>query len=170
MATFILPHACMELGLTHLRANELDQANVWFEKAKRDYSGYLLEMMVHFRVHCGQRALKHIQRKQAQQLKQSLQEAVAKEEETIDKTCNVQRDSVVSTDESSATSSCNVSVDESSSDSLLSEGLCSTSIESDTAGPPTSAKRPLTTSIVLQRSTDVKPSFLEQIEPVSTQL
>jgi hypothetical protein len=146
MATFILPHACMELGLTHLRTGELEEANVWFEKAKRDYSGYLLEMMVHFRVHCGQRVLKQLQRKRAQQKP-------------------IEAGNGSATVASSLSSSCNVSVD-GSSDASSTEALCSTPIETSSA--PQQGKRPLATTS-LQRS-DAKPTFSEQIEPVSTQL
>lgn len=56
----------MEIGLTYIRLNEFELANYWFEKAKKDYSGYLLETLLHFRVHCGQRLIKKAKKKQAE--------------------------------------------------------------------------------------------------------
>ena len=56
----------MEIGLTYIRLNEFDLSNHWFEKAKKDYSGYLLETLLHFRVHCGQRLIKKAKKKQAE--------------------------------------------------------------------------------------------------------
>lgn len=54
----------MEMGLTYIKLNEFELANYWFEKAKKDYSGYLLETLLHFRVHCGQRLIKKAKKKQ----------------------------------------------------------------------------------------------------------
>ena len=56
----------MEMGLTYIRLNEFELSNYWFEKAKKDYSGYLLETLLHFRVHCGQRLIKKAKKKQAE--------------------------------------------------------------------------------------------------------
>ena len=52
------PHSAMELGLTHLSLDELSDARLWLDRARRDYSGYLLETIVHFRVHCAMRSIK----------------------------------------------------------------------------------------------------------------
>lgn len=51
LSTFIPPHTAMETGLTYIKLNEFELANYWFEKAKSDYKGYLLETLLHFRVH-----------------------------------------------------------------------------------------------------------------------
>ena len=48
----------MELGLTHLSLNEMSEARLWLDRARRDYTGYLLETIVHFRVHCAMRIIK----------------------------------------------------------------------------------------------------------------
>lgn len=56
----------MEMGLTYIKLNEFELANYWFEKAKKDYNGYLLETLLHFRVHCGQRLIKKAKKKQAE--------------------------------------------------------------------------------------------------------
>lgn len=66
LSTWIPPHCSMEIGLTYIRLNEFELANHWFEKAKKDYSGYLLETLLHFRVHCGQRLIKKAKKKQAE--------------------------------------------------------------------------------------------------------
>lgn len=65
MDTYLVPHAAMELGLTHLSMDNFAESKYWLEKAKRDYSGYLLETIVHFRVHC---AMRIIRSKQAELL------------------------------------------------------------------------------------------------------
>ncbi|CAG2175151.1 unnamed protein product [Oppiella nova] len=56
--TFLAPHSAMELGLTYLSVNELSEARVWLDRARHDYTGYLLETIVHFRVHCAMRVIK----------------------------------------------------------------------------------------------------------------
>lgn len=66
LSTWIPPHTSMEMGLTYIRLNEFELSNYWFEKAKKDYSGYLLETLLHFRVHCGQRLIKKAKKKQAE--------------------------------------------------------------------------------------------------------
>ena len=48
----------MELGLTHLSLDELSEARLWLDRARTDYTGYLLETIVHFRVHCAMRTIK----------------------------------------------------------------------------------------------------------------
>lgn len=58
--TYLAPHASFELGMTHVKMSKIDTACEWLEKAKRDYSGYLLETMVHFKVHCATRNIKVI--------------------------------------------------------------------------------------------------------------
>lgn len=48
----------MELGLTFVRLGQFRTAHEWLEKARKSYTGYLLETMVHFRVHCAMRNIK----------------------------------------------------------------------------------------------------------------
>lgn len=57
----------MELGLTHLSVDELSEARLWLDRARRDYTGYLLETIVHFRVHCAMRTIKAKQQISASQ-------------------------------------------------------------------------------------------------------
>lgn len=48
----------MELGLTYVRSGDHESARSWLEKVRREYSGYLLETVVHFRIHCAMRTMK----------------------------------------------------------------------------------------------------------------
>lgn len=52
----------MELGLTHIRKEEYMVAKSWLERARKEYTGYLLETLVHFRVHCALRTIKSKER------------------------------------------------------------------------------------------------------------
>ncbi|XP_074593365.1 tetratricopeptide repeat protein 39B-like isoform X2 [Brevipalpus obovatus] len=56
--TYLPPHAAMELGLTFVRLGQFRTAHEWLEKSRKNYTGYLLETMVHFRVHCALRNIK----------------------------------------------------------------------------------------------------------------
>ncbi|RWS25081.1 tetratricopeptide repeat protein 39B-like protein [Leptotrombidium deliense] len=56
--TFLAPHAALEIGLSQLKRGQYSSSKQWFEKARRDYSGYLLETLVHFRIHCALRLIK----------------------------------------------------------------------------------------------------------------
>ena len=49
--TYVAPHAAMELGLTFLDMGNLDEAKTWLEKARDDYTGFLVETSVHLRIH-----------------------------------------------------------------------------------------------------------------------
>lgn len=51
------PHACLEQGLTLWKAGLLDDAKLMIEKARENYSDYLIEAMVQLRSH---NALKRI--------------------------------------------------------------------------------------------------------------
>jgi hypothetical protein len=55
---FLAPHCCMELGLTLMRRGEDTLAREWLEKSRKQYTGYLLETLVHFRVHCALRSIR----------------------------------------------------------------------------------------------------------------
>lgn len=171
MATFIAPHSCMELGLTCLRTNELEEANAWFEKAKRDYSGYLIEMIVHFRVHCGQRVLKNAQRKLlAEQSVEELQTnaidsgnvSTAGETNSSSQSEDGQNSIHSTEDDHSNDESIDCKQEHSSADKSMNNE--STPVITSS----TNKSRPLTTG--MQR-TDAKPvAFLEEIEQASNQL
>ena len=49
--TYVTPHAAMELGLTFLDIGNLTDAKTWLEKARDEYTGFLVETQVHFRIH-----------------------------------------------------------------------------------------------------------------------
>ena len=55
---YLAPHSCMELGLTFAGQGDFTQAKQWLERARKDYTGYLYETIVHFRVHCALRSIK----------------------------------------------------------------------------------------------------------------
>ncbi|RWS19005.1 tetratricopeptide repeat protein 39B-like protein [Leptotrombidium deliense] len=55
--SYIPPHASVELGLTYWKLDNLTEAKKWLERAMNDYSGYLIEALVHLRAHS---ALKRI--------------------------------------------------------------------------------------------------------------
>lgn len=57
-SSFLPPHAALELGLILMNTGALQDAKQWLERARRDYTGYLLETIVHFRVHCAMRNLR----------------------------------------------------------------------------------------------------------------
>lgn len=54
----------MELGLTYMRSGDYTLARQWLEKVRRDYTGYLLETVVHFRIHCALRSIKTKEKEQ----------------------------------------------------------------------------------------------------------
>lgn len=41
-----------------MRKEEYSMAKIWLERARKEYTGYLLETLVHFRVHCALRTIK----------------------------------------------------------------------------------------------------------------
>ncbi|RWS06788.1 tetratricopeptide repeat protein 39B-like protein [Dinothrombium tinctorium] len=45
--SYIPPHASLELGFTHMKLKNFVEAKRWFERATNDYSGYLIEALVH---------------------------------------------------------------------------------------------------------------------------
>lgn len=49
--TYIPPHAALELGLTYLTVEKLEDAKKWLERARDHYTGFLIESMVHLRIH-----------------------------------------------------------------------------------------------------------------------
>ena len=61
----------MELGLTCAMDGDYQVARQWLEKARKDYTGYLYETIVHFRVHCALRGIKTKEKRLQQQANQS---------------------------------------------------------------------------------------------------
>ncbi|KAI1291920.1 Tetratricopeptide repeat protein 39B [Halotydeus destructor] len=49
--TYIAPHAALELGITYVEWDKIAESKVWLEKAKNDYKGFLVEVLVHLRTH-----------------------------------------------------------------------------------------------------------------------
>jgi len=56
--TFLVPHTAMELAVLKLTLGELDQSKQWIKLARNNYTGYLLETMVHFRLHAASRVIR----------------------------------------------------------------------------------------------------------------
>lgn len=59
--TYIPPHAAFELGLTYMKVDKLDDAKLWLEKARDNYQGFLIESMVHLRVHGALQTIKKME-------------------------------------------------------------------------------------------------------------
>jgi len=49
--TYIPPHAALELGISYLAVGRYEDANTWLEKARDHYKGFLVESLVHLRIH-----------------------------------------------------------------------------------------------------------------------
>jgi len=50
--------ASLEIGLTKIGLNCESEAKYWLKRAKKEYSGYLLETIIHFRVHTALQSIK----------------------------------------------------------------------------------------------------------------
>lgn len=48
---YVPPHAAFELGMTHLDLGNYNEAKIWLDKARDDYSGFIIESSVHLRIH-----------------------------------------------------------------------------------------------------------------------
>jgi tetratricopeptide (TPR) repeat protein len=59
--TYISPHAAFELGLSYAKAEKFDDAKTWLERARTDYTGFLIESMVHLRVHGALHTIKKLE-------------------------------------------------------------------------------------------------------------
>lgn len=46
------------MGITYFKIGEHEKAKLWLEKARNNYSGFLIESMLHIRVHGALRELK----------------------------------------------------------------------------------------------------------------
>ena len=56
--THLLPQCAFELGLIHRSMGQNVEAKKWLKKSRDDYSGYLTETMIHYRVQCALVSLK----------------------------------------------------------------------------------------------------------------
>ena len=64
------PHAALELGLSYVKTGQMDKAKSWLEKARTDYSGFLIESLVHLRVHGALQAIRLAENKIQSPLKE----------------------------------------------------------------------------------------------------
>lgn len=60
--TYIPPHAAFELGLTLMNVNQYVEAKEWLERARDHYTGFLVESLVHLRIHGAMSKLKELSR------------------------------------------------------------------------------------------------------------
>ncbi|RWR99154.1 tetratricopeptide repeat protein 39B-like protein, partial [Dinothrombium tinctorium] len=63
--SYVPAHAAVEMALTYLRIRNTIEARFWLEKAKHDYDKYLIEAVVHLRVHSATKLLKKIEANEA---------------------------------------------------------------------------------------------------------
>ena len=59
--TFIPPHAAFELGLAYLESGDTSAAMRWLHKARDEYHGFLVEAIVHVRIHSALKKLKRLE-------------------------------------------------------------------------------------------------------------
>jgi tetratricopeptide (TPR) repeat protein len=50
-STYIVPHAALELGICYADRGNITEAKAWLRRAQDDYSGYLMESLLHLRIH-----------------------------------------------------------------------------------------------------------------------
>lgn len=55
--TWIVPHNLMELAIVKVELKQYDEAKKWIKLAKSNYTGYLHETIVHFRLHAASRVV-----------------------------------------------------------------------------------------------------------------
>lgn len=70
--TFLVPHTAMELALLKLTKGNFEESKRWIKLARNNYTGYLLETMVHFRLHAASRIIR-IEEQQDSLLNQSFE-------------------------------------------------------------------------------------------------
>lgn len=58
--TYIPPHAAFEIGLSYLAVGQYDNAKYWLERARDHYTGFLIESLVHLRIHGAMTKLKDL--------------------------------------------------------------------------------------------------------------
>lgn len=56
--TFLVPHSIMELAILEMSKKEYDSAKAYIKSARDEHTGYLLESIVHFRLHSTSRAIR----------------------------------------------------------------------------------------------------------------
>ncbi|RWR99054.1 tetratricopeptide repeat protein 39B-like isoform X2, partial [Leptotrombidium deliense] len=49
--TYILPNAYCEIGITYLKLERFDEAKACLATSKNNYTGYLMETLIHLRAH-----------------------------------------------------------------------------------------------------------------------
>lgn len=57
--TYVPPHAAFELAMTYIELGNVDDGKLWLEKARDEYSGFLIEVLIHVRIHATLAKLKH---------------------------------------------------------------------------------------------------------------
>ena len=57
---YIPPQAAFELGMTYLGLHMYKDAKDWLESARDNYTGFLIESLVHLRIHGAMAELKHL--------------------------------------------------------------------------------------------------------------
>jgi tetratricopeptide (TPR) repeat protein len=51
LENYLPPHAAFELGMALMDIGDYEESKVWLEKARDDYTGFLVETLVHLRIH-----------------------------------------------------------------------------------------------------------------------
>lgn len=59
---FLPPHATFELGYAYMKAGDIQEAKIWLEKSRSEYSGFLIEAMIHLKVHTALLSLKRFEK------------------------------------------------------------------------------------------------------------
>lgn len=65
--TYIPPYACLELGYTYAEKKDLENAKIWIEKSRNEYSGFLVEAFIHLRAHGAIREISDLEKTQKEQ-------------------------------------------------------------------------------------------------------
>lgn len=55
--SYLPPHATLELGVTLAEMKDFANARTYLEKAKTEYKGFLVEVIVHLRIHAAMREM-----------------------------------------------------------------------------------------------------------------
>ena len=55
--TYIPPHAALELGYVYAEKKDLKNAKIWIERARSEYTSFLVEALVHLRAHGAMREI-----------------------------------------------------------------------------------------------------------------
>jgi tetratricopeptide (TPR) repeat protein len=68
---FLAPHAAMELATLNLHLKQYEPARRWIKSARHQYTGYLMETIVHFRLHAAMRVIRNEEHQDEQETSQS---------------------------------------------------------------------------------------------------